>query len=154
MKKAFLLLKAFATIIAIGFILNSCCTQKQCISAFDKKEIKLIGFQKQESDSIIVSSYVQGDNFTNLIESALTSARTYTGNNSGDLIIWMPIDFNPNSDYLIEFKKTGLIYKISEIRTSQKECNSCFLREDTYTELSGYKVNGVLKLNSSFEIEK
>lgn len=154
MKVAFLLLHGFTTAIVFGFMLTSCCAKKECISAFNQKEIKLVGFTKQESDSILVSSYVQGGNFTNLIDSASTSAGSHSGNDDGDLIIFVPIAFNAKSDYRIEFKKTGLIYKISEINTTQEKCNSCFLKEDNYTELSSYKLNGQLKINAPFEIAK
>lgn len=154
MNKKFILVMGFSMLTALSIILNSCCTKKQCVSAFDQKEIKLIGFTKQESDLILVSSYLRGSTFTNLIDSASISARTYSGTNFGDLIIFVPIDFNAKSDYSIEFKKTGLIYKISEISTSQKKCNGCFLTEDDFTELSSYKLNDQLKINSVFEILK
>jgi len=154
MEKLSQILKLPLTMLVIVGVLNACCTKRECVNAFEQREIKLNGFTKQESERILVSSYIQGGNFTNLIDSASISSRTYSGNDTGDLIIWVPIDFNPKSDYSIEFKETGLIFKISEISTALKKCNKCFLTEDNYTELSSYKVNGQLKINSLFEIIK
>ncbi len=64
------------------------------------------------------------------------------------------IDCTPYADYILEFKQLGLIYKISDIETVEHQCNSCFFKEDNYTELHSYKLNGSLKVKSRFEIEK
>jgi len=154
MKTPLLLLKKYAIIISFGGIIYSCCTKKECINAFDLKEIKLTGFNKQESEKITVSSFTQGGEFSNLVDSATTSASSHSGSDDGELIIFVPIDFNPKLDYIIKFKTTSSVYKISEIGTTLKKCNTCFLTEDNFSDLSTYLVNGKRIAKSYFELEK
>lgn len=154
MKKSLLTVVKLTILLTFGIILHSCCTKKDCVNAFDMKEIKLTGFTQQESESITVSSYIQGSDFKNLIDSASTSAGTHSGNDDGDLTIWVPIDLNPKSDYLIKFKNTDYSFQISGININSQKCNSCFLSEDYYTVLTSYNVNGQLYTQSNFEIVK
>ena len=153
-KNLFSLLKQFVIIISSGLIFYSCCTKVQCLNAFDMKEIKLTGFTKQETEEILVSSYVQGEGFLNLVDSASTSARSRSGNDDGELIIFVPIDFSSKLDYIIRFKTDGLVYKINGINTTMKKCNTCFLTEDNYQVMTNYKINGQQQSKSYFELEK
>jgi hypothetical protein len=154
MKKTILQFKPLGFIVILGIILNSCCTKKDCVNAFDMRSIKLTGFTKQESEQVLVSSYVQGEGFLNLVASDTTSAKYPSGNENDELIIFVPIEFKPNLDYIIQFKSNELVYKISDIKTTMKKCNTCFLTEDNYLQLSGYKVNGQQISNFNFELEK
>lgn len=134
--------------------LNSCCTKKDCVNAFELNEIQLNGFSIEETQHILISSYVKGSNYNDFIDSASTSARKRSGNNMGDLVIFSPVDLNQESDYLIEFTDIGQIYRINNIQTDSEKCNSCFLTNDFYITLSGYKVNGTEKHKHFFEIIK
>jgi hypothetical protein len=154
MKKTILRLKPLGFIITLGILLNSCCTQVQCVNAFDMRTITLNGFTKQESEQIIVSSYVQGEGFLNLVASDTTSAEYPSENDNDELVIFVPIEFKPTLDYIIQFKSSELVYTISDIKITMKKCNTCFLTEDNYPQLAGYKVNGEQSPNPSFELEK
>lgn len=133
--------------------MSSCCTKKECLSAFDTQELKLISFKKEEADSIIVSSYEKKSNFTVLIDSQFTKAR---GRSPGDkeLIIFMPVSLTWENDYKFYFPKTSTTYKITDIKTDSQKCNTCFLTTDKFLELSGYEVNGNEQVNNIFEINK
>ena len=134
--------------------LNSCCTKKDCVNAFELNEIQLNGFSAEETQHILISSYVKGSNYNNFIDSASTSAETLSGNSEGELVIFSPVDLNQKSDYLVEFKDIGQTYKISNIQTDSEKCNSCFLTSDFYTVLAGYEVNGIETHKRFFEIIK
>jgi hypothetical protein len=153
-KNLFSLLKKSAIIISSGLIFYSCCTKVLCLNAFDMKEIKLTGFTKQETAEILVSSYVQGEGFLNLVDCATTSASSHSGNDNGELIIFVPVNINSKLDYIIRFKTNGLVYKISSINTTMKKCNTCFLTEDNYQVMTNYKINGQQQSKSYFELEK
>lgn len=150
-------IKGFLVIIIMtGLIinLNSCCTKKDCINAFELNEIQLNGFSIAETKNILISSYLKGSNYNDFIDSSSTSARTRSGNDDGDLIVFSPIDLNQNSDYIIEFKYNEETYKISNIQTNSEICNSCFLTNDFYIKLSSYKLNETEIQKSIFEIIK
>jgi hypothetical protein len=118
------------------------------------KEIKLTGFTKHETAEILVSSYVQGEGFLNLVDSATTLANSHSGNDDGELIIFVPINFNSKLDYTIRFKASDMVYKISSINITMKKCNTCFLTEDNYQVMTNYKINGQQQSKSYFELEK
>jgi hypothetical protein len=118
------------------------------------KEIKLTGFTKQETGKILISSYVQGEGFLNLVDSASTSAESNSGIDDRELNIFVPINFNSKLDYIIRFKADGLVYKISDINTTMRKCNTCFLTEDNYQVMTNYKLNGQQQSKSYFELEK
>ncbi|GAF06006.1 hypothetical protein [Saccharicrinis fermentans] len=141
-------------LIIISILGYSCCTQKECASAFDSKEIQLDGFSLDETSDISICSYSKGSGFTKAIDSAFTKSRTYSGNIDDDLIITVPIVFNSEFDYKLFFHRLDLTYEITEISTISEKCNDCFLTSDNYIRLASYKVNGRLYEMSSFLIEK
>lgn len=153
MKNRFLFVQKLLFLLIVQSVLFSCCTMKKCINAFDQKQINLIGFNLQESEIIIVSSYIKGCNFNNLIDSASTTVVSFSGNVENQTI-FIPIDLNCHSDYRIEFKNRGLSFQICDILTDLQKCNNCFLTEDYFPVLSGYKVNGQMFTKSDFEIVK
>ncbi len=134
--------------------MHSCCTQKECASAFDLKEIQLEGFSLEETNNISICSYLKGGGFTKAIDSTITKSRTYSGNPDDDLIITVPIVFNSEFDYKLFFHSLDLTFEITEISTMSEKCNDCFLTTDSYLKLYSYKVNGRLYQMSSFLIEK
>ena len=136
----------------LSITLSSCCTKMECLNAFDLNEIELDGFSIQETENILISSYVKGSNFNNFIDSSSTSARTRSGNDNEDLIIFSPIDINKNSDYLVEFKNNGQIYKITNIQTTFEKCNTCFLAKDDYELMYSYEINNLLQEIKYFKI--
>jgi len=132
--------------IFIVSLLSSCCTEKECLNAFDTNEIKLISFNEEDVDSIFVVSYEKDNNFLAVIDSQFTQARYRSNCEDAELTIPMPIDLNQQSDYRIYIPETGDVYEITNIKTELEKCNTCFLTTDKFTSLSGYQVNDVEQL--------
>ncbi|MGB1205385.1 MAG: hypothetical protein ACPG5B_07060 [Chitinophagales bacterium] len=141
------------TFYLIIILFASCCTKKDCLSAFDINEIRLINFEAEEVDSIFLKSYVKNSNFTDEIDSAyVTSIREV--NDSDEFVLLMPFPFEPANDYRIEFRKSDFVIEMADIKTESKKCNTCFLAKDNYSVLESYQVNGVLNTNQYIEIIK
>jgi hypothetical protein len=142
-------------ILNLSFLLlvcSSCCTKKKCGS----KPIimQMYNFQAPEVDSIIVYRYVKGNNFIAPSDSSFVSSSL-----SGDgtlFSIWLGID-NPDFDYLIKIKGFQNEYRITDVRTEKRKCNTCvpFTPKRTYyLTLVDYQLNGQLKDDFVIEVYK
>lgn len=117
--------------------LGSCCTNKDTCSILTFKNFELINFPSDEAGGEIkVSIYRGGSNFTQLMEEidaigeATSDSKVFTVNTRE-----LPIQ----NDYLIEIKKTGDKYQLSNFSTEKVACGKCFMRASNQY---GYRLNG------------
>jgi hypothetical protein len=132
--------------------MHSCCTQKDCLNAFEMNELSLHGFSLDELDSICFISF-EDESFSKIVDSALIPKQEIINQSAEKIQILIPIDFNEDNTYSIVFYKIKRNYLITDIETSQLKCNDCFLSSDTYKEISSYKVNGNKQDNNCFKLD-
>ncbi len=142
----------FSTILFL--IISSCCTKKACLSTgLDQDEVDLLNFTLAETNSLVVSSFLAGSNFTNPIDSAFSEDFNISEMNSR-INVSLSIDLNAENDYRFEFRDLGLTYNITNIELGEYRCNKCFLKKDNNLEFTNYQVNGTSQQGAKFELSK
>lgn len=117
--------------------LGSCCTNKDTCSILTFKNFELINFPAEEAGGDIkISIFRSGSNFTQLIEEidargeSTSEPKVFTVNTR---------ELSIQNDYLLEVKKTGDKYQISNFSTEKISCGKCFMRTSNQY---GYRIDG------------
>ncbi|MDF2454283.1 MAG: hypothetical protein K0R51_276 [Cytophagaceae bacterium] len=135
--------------IAIVFLLQACCTKKDCNTGLYQMELK--GFSFSEVDTVVVSRYEKNSGFVHLIDSTVAWTSL---NNDGSSTLYTEGQIDINKDYKIYFPGIDQSYTLTDFQMGRKACNSCapFGREsDFYDVLEGYRINGVThRMNTVF----
>lgn len=122
--------------------LHACCSKKDTCPLIEFDKMQLVNFDSsQVSDSVKVTTYAGGSNFSQIISenylqaSATSTARTFDLN-TGSLSV--------NFDYEVSVIKAGKKYKINAYTAEKVACGKCFMRTNNQFgyNLTGYSVNG------------
>lgn len=123
--------------------LSSCCTKKKCLE-LSSVEIKLQGFNAAETDTIEVTGYAHGSNFTNKTRDKHITQGYYQPDNV--YIIMDNGDFlSDQYDWEVYIPAVKKTIRISGYGYNSYSCNNCPIdREDKIHTLSTCTVNGVI----------
>ena len=128
-------------LLTIGlFSLHSCCTKKKCSEAIFAFE--LYNFNPQDVDTIIVSKFEKGSNFTNPID--ITTTSPYKSSGADYYYLYLET-VDKDHEYIVKIPGVALTYTLTEFKTSKSKCNDCFPytpKSEYHTYISEYKLNG------------
>ena len=147
--------KTFSLIIAslltvTAFCTNSCCTKKYCED--NMYGITFYNFDSTDVDTIIISKYSSGSNFSNFIDSNIYSGYKSILDTTYSVFLGT---LNVEYDYLIKFPGISENYKITDFKLTRYPCNSCFPytpKDEYHSSISEFKING--KITNRLEIYK
>ena len=139
----------YSTILAICFVLNSCCHKKYCSDFAEELNIKLYNFTPSDVDSISVEVFEIRPSGKVRIDSVFI--RPY---GSTIFTAYVPVVFDKTCDYRVTLKSTNQVYILSGFSTQVITCNNCFIKlmNDDYTVLQSYMLNGVTQYYQELRI--
>ena len=65
-------------ILAVVIIFSSCCHELQCTDTGVQASIKLTSFTSAELDTVILSRFIKGSNFSSLVDQVILDSNTTT----------------------------------------------------------------------------
>lgn len=139
--------------LAFLFILNSCCTKKDCIGSDEIYEIRFYNFSQEDLDTIYVISYIKNSGFLTIVDSFSTGAVS----NGAFYSAYTHNRINPENDYKIKLVSTGNEFNLTDFEIQKEGCISCFPNRpesDFYNKLTAYSVNGQKQFNVQINIYK
>jgi len=143
----------YSAIIALCFVLNSCCHKKYCSDFAGQFVITLYNFAQNDVDSISVEVFEIGPTGKVRIDSVFTQPYQST---SGSTVFtaYVPATFEQNYDYRVTLNSTNQVYLLSGFTTQRASCNNCFIKlmNDDYTTLLSYTVNGMIQYYQDLRI--
>jgi len=134
------------------FSLHSCCTKKYCSEAIFAFE--LYNFNPQDVDTITISKYEKGSNFSILVDFTTTSA--YKSNGVDYYYAYLET-VDKDHEYIVKIQGVAVTNTITEIKISKSKCNTCFPytpKREYYTKLSEYRLNGKITKDFPAKIYK
>ncbi len=147
MKNTLLLL----TLLVAG--LSACCTKKKC-AELSSVEIKLQGFTAAEVDTIEVTGYALGSNFTNKTRDKHIASGYYQPD-----AVYIVMDngnfLSDQYDWEVYIPAVNKTIRVSGYGYNSYSCNNCFLiKEDNIRTLSTCTINGVVTNANDVEVYK
>ena len=136
-------------LVVCSFFISSCCTRRACV-AFGFDQIELLNFSSKEVDSITIRTFKSKSNV--LVDSFSKKGQT-VGYGDSVLVLYLPVSVD--MDYKITFNKLNKTYFISDITTTERDCNACFpFGHDSYTTLGTFALDGQVQNYFAIQIKK
>lgn len=133
-------------VISLLFIgLTSCCQKKECLEK--DYTINFPNFLATELDTIVVTSYLKGTNYT-------VPVSTFTKDASSGSFYWFDINFD--NDIKISISNTKY-YLLTDFENEKIQCNKCFPyppKSEFYKRVKSYYVNGKQQIGRDIYINK
>lgn len=138
MKNPSLKSSALFILIAAGYVVASCCTDKLCIGADNMDQIAFNNFANSDLDTIVIQRFDKGSNFSS------DSITIVTSNFSPGSYqhIFLPTRLTVEQDYVVKLISTGEKFAISNFVVTKQGCNNGFMCNDSFNSLESYTVNG------------
>lgn len=115
---------------------------------------ELHDFSPEDVDTIIISKYEQGSNFTNSIDSSHILAQKPGAVDYYHIYLDM---VDKDHEYIIKIPGAALTYSLGDFKTSTDKCNSCFPytpKSEYYRHISEYQLNGQAARDFTIKIYK
>jgi hypothetical protein len=125
-----------------ALFLGSCCSNKDTCSILSFKEIKMVGFSKEEMrDTINLTVFDGRTGFVQAIQ-VISPAPISTEDSVTFIIETADLDIQNN--YQVEVVHSAKKYKISNFNVEKVACGKCFMRANNNFgyRLNAYSVNG------------
>ncbi|MEX0812265.1 MAG: hypothetical protein WD048_08610 [Chitinophagales bacterium] len=138
---------------AVLFLINACCTKKDCDSFGDYLTINFYGFQESELDSIYVFFYEADAAFNAPFDSTIVLDPYHSADYT---IVEIDLNFDLNTAYKIRLA-SGREYRVGDFIVKREGCNRCFPKRpesDYYNVLFSYNVNDSLIIGNAVKIRK
>lgn len=135
------------TLIIVIFY-SSCCTKKGCKDGSIIEEIRFVGFESSEFDTLLVKSFSKNSNFSTPIDSFYSYNFDYYG-------VHLPRPLDIQYDWEITLICDMSSYKLTDFVVKKEVCNWClWVLNDYYNKLETYKVNGTTMTDNIVKIIK